>query len=354
CDGKGPESVPTAMMLLTRAGENDNTDGRGHKGSPIAAEETVPAVSATSEGHEYSLLAVSLSEARRAMDVISQGDISELRSLVRPPAAVVHVTSIALLLLEGKTTEKAAAVPMSWAIARAAMCRADLLPRLRALDPRGVTPQQLSSVRPALERSSLDPAVVRPLCIAAGNLCLWILGVIQANRWLTGSGHSRTNVVPVDGDIRRWGYDHVRKHRGTVVVQRQQPFPQQKYPRRTRWASPSRAPAGRKRCRMENHAVRVAPSSNSRGGREEASSVSLERTSTVGFGAFGPATASPNLGGGANSGFGVSSDQDDAVGATSVASAASSDKRSPCRRKKNLGGRVAAQAFTSGRLANGG
>ncbi|CAN0459140.1 unnamed protein product [Ectocarpus sp. 12 AP-2014] len=201
----------------------------GHKESPIAAEETVPAVSASSEGHEFSSLAVSLSEARRAMDVISQGDISELRSLVRPPAAVVHVASIALLLLEGKTTEKDAAVPNSWAIARAAMCRADLLPRLRALDPRAVTPQHLSSVGPALERSSLDPAVVRPLCNAAGNLCLWILGVIQANR-----------------------------------------------------------------------------------------------------------------------------DQDDAVGATSVAPAASSDKQSPCRRKKNLGGRVAAQAFTSGRLANAG
>ncbi|CAN0252569.1 unnamed protein product, partial [Ectocarpus sp. 12 AP-2014] len=354
CDGKGAGSVPTAMMLLTRAGENDNKDRRRYKESPIAAEETVPAVSASSEGHEHSSLAVSLSEARRAMDVISQGDISELRSLVRPPAAVVHVASIALLLLEGKTTEKAAAVPVSWAIARASMCRADLLPRLRALDPRAITPQQLRSVGPALERSSLDPAVVRPLCNAAGNLCLWILGVIQANRWLTGSGHFRTNVVPVDGDIRRWGYDHVRKHRGTAVVQRQQPFPQQKSPRRTRWASPSRAPPGRRRCRMENHAVRAAPSNNGRRGREAASSVSLERTSTVGFGAFGPATASPNLGGGANSGFGRSSDQDDAVGATSVAPAASSDKRSPCRRKKNLGGRVAAQAFTSGRLANAG
>ncbi|CAB1116477.1 unnamed protein product [Ectocarpus sp. CCAP 1310/34] len=353
CDEKGAGSMPTAMMLLTRAGEKDNTDGQGHKESPIAAE-TVPAVSASSEGHEYSSLAVSLSKARRAMDVISQGDISELRSLVRPPATVVHVASIALLLLEGKTTEKATAVPVSWAIARTAMCRAGLLPRLRALDPRAVTPQQLSLVGPALERSSLDPAVVRPLCNAAGNLCLWILGVIQANRWLTGSGHSRTNVVPVDGDIRRWGYDHVKKHRGTAVVQRQQPFPQQKYPRRTRWASPSRAPAGRRRCRLENHAVRAAPSSNGRGGREAPNSVSLEPTSTVGFGVFGPATASPNLGGEANSGFGVSSDQDDAVGATSVAPAASLEKRLPCRRKKNLCGRVAAQAFTSGRLANAG
>ncbi|CAM9386908.1 unnamed protein product [Ectocarpus sp. 6 AP-2014] len=354
CDGKGAGSVPTAKMLLTRAGESDNKDGRGHKESPIAAEESVPAVSASSEGHEHSSLAVSLSEARRAMNVISQGDISELRSLARPPSAVVHVVSIALLLLEGKTTEKAAAAPVSWAIARAAMCRADLLPRLRALDPRAVAPQQLSSLGPALERSSLDPAVVRPLCNAAGNLCLWVLGVIQANRWLTGSGHSRTNVVPVDGDIRRWGYDHVRKHRGIAVVQRQQPFPKQKSPRRTRWASSSRAPAGRRRCRMENHAVRAVTSNNGRGGREAASSLPLERTSTVGFGAFGPATASPELGGGANSGFGVSSDQDDAVGATSVAPASSSDKRSSCRRKRNLGGRLAAQAFASGRLANAG
>lgn len=355
CDAKAGEKFPAADSRLMRAGNSDDMGQRRSANSPTTAGDGELARSVSNDGYEHSVLAVSLAEARQAMDVISQGDISELRSFVRPPIAVTHVASIVMSLLEGKNNAKATpAAPVSWPVARAEMGRGDFISRLRAFDPRTVTPQQMSAVLPALERSSLDPAVVRPLSNAAGNLCLWILGAVQANRWLTGSGHARINTVPAEDDTNRWGYDYLRKKRRPPNgTHQEQPFPRQHSQAgeslsqgRPRWASPSRETARRKRGGVENHAQRQAPSNNGEGGV-----VSLERTDQTGFGAIGPAIGSPTLPGGAHFGFGVSKERG---GAADTGSATSFSDSSPCRRKKNDGGRVAAQAFASGRLANAG
>lgn len=349
CDEKDTERLSTDnKKLLSRADKGDGEGEGPSTDSPAVGEDKRLAISASSDGYEHSSQALSLAEAREAMDAISQGDISELRSFVRPPAAVAHVASVAMILLEGKRSGRVSdAASVSWVDARAAMGRGEFISRLRSFDPRTVTHQRMGAVIPALERSSLDPAVVRPLSNAAGNLCLWILGAIQANRWLAGSGHTRTNTVPAADDIRRWGYTHLRKKRGapgcaSAGVQQEPPFPHQQSqtgrhltPERSRWASPSRAPAKRKRGRVENR----------RGGP-----VSLDQDAATGFGVVGPATASPTLPGGGASGFafGVSKERGGAAEAGGVPAA------SPCRRRRDGGGRVAAQAFASGRLANAG
>lgn len=364
CNAKDTERLLTASKPLSRT---DKAHGEGGDPtatcSPAAGEDGERlAFPASNNGYEHSSIALSLAEARQAMDIVSQGDVSELRSFVRPPAAVAHVASVAMLLLDGARNSKVsdAAAPVSWAAARAAMGRRDFISRLRSLDPRTVTHQQMSTVViPALERSSLDPAVVRPLSNAAGNLCLWILGAIQANRWLTGSGHPRTNTVPVADDTRRWGYTHLGKKRGALGgcasagMPQEQPFPQQQSQAgghlttgQSRWAScPSSAPAKRKRGRVENVEHKAAPSGGRRGGP-----VSLERdAAATGVGLPGQA-----LPGGADVGFGASKEQEqsgtvEACGATPTAVSSPSS-----RRRRDAGGRVAAQAFASGRLANAG
>lgn len=361
-DQKDTETLSSSAnkQLLSKSDNRDGEVGDPSTDSPATEEEKRLAFPSPNDGYEHSSQALSLAKARQAMDVVSQGDISELRSFVRPPAAVAHVASVAMILLEGKRRGKVSdAASVSWVVARAAMGRGDFISRLRSFDPRTVTHQQLSPVIPALERSSLDPAIVRPLSNAAGNLCLWILGAIQANRWLTGSGHARTNTVPAADDIRRWGYTHLTKKRGAPDgvsggVQQEHPFPQQQpqagrhpTPGRSRWASPSRAPAKRKRSRVENFQPRASPRGGRRGGP-----VSLERDSATGFGVRGPATASPTLSDRASSDFacGVSEERGSAAEATCGALAAAS----PSRRRRDAGGRVAAQAFASGRLANAG
>ena len=347
-DDEDTETKTTAnKQLLSSTDKSDGEGGTPSADSPATGEDKRLAFSASSDGYEHSTQALSLAEARKAMDVISQGDISELRSFARPPAAVAHVVSVAMILLEGKRSGRVSeAASVSWVVARAAMGRGEFISRLRSFDPRTVTHQQMSAVTPALERSSLDPAIVRPLSNAAGNLCLWILGAIQARRWLTGSGHARTNTVPTTDDIRRWGYTHLRKKRGapgcaSAGVQQEPPFPLQQSqtgghltPERSRWASPSCAPARRKLGRVENR--RAGP-------------VSLDRDAATGFGVVGPATASPIFsGGGSDFAFDVSKDRG---GAGDACGAPAS---SPCRRRRDIGGRVAAQAFASGRLANAG
>ncbi len=353
-DTKGVHGLPSdSSMLHAKPGENDGVEGSHSTANPNEARDEVLS---SRDGYEHSSLSTSLAEARQAMDAISQGDISELRSFVRPPAAVLHVVSVAMSLLQAKSTDNAAASSSPWEVARAAMGRGDFLARLRAFDPRTVTPQGMSALTPALERSSLDPAVVRPLSNAASNLCLWILGVIQANRWLTGSGHTRTNTVPAEDDISRWGFDLLRKKRSapggsSVGAQPEQPFPQQRTQngqqatsRRSRWASPSRSQARRKRGRVENRGVREAPADSGQG-----SSVPRRRTAAAGdSGIPGPATASPTFAGGDDLGFSVASD----TGGSAQAGAATAG--SPSRRARGGAGRVAAQAFASGRLANAG
>ncbi|CAM9344055.1 unnamed protein product, partial [Hapterophycus canaliculatus] len=366
CESKGAESTSSAEALPAAYGEGVDRD----RGADNAFVEESPglAISGPGGGHEHSLLTVSLAEARRAMDAISQGDISELRSLVRPPAAVEHVTSIALSLLEeASINDKTIAASSSWVAARAAMCRGDFLSKLRTLDPRSVTRQQISAVMPALGRSNLDPAVVRPLCNAAGNICLWILGVIQAHHWLTGSGHSRANTVPAEDDIRRWGHDLGRRrgtgHDASVGVLREQPFPQQRSRAgrlrnldRTRWGSPPGVQARRKRDRAESRTDIEAQRKSNKCGRAEGGSVSLEPATIRGLGVVGPATASPTLAGRTDAGFGVAADLGSVTDTDSAPTpaAVSSSDRSPRRRRKRAGERVAAQAFASDRLAHGG
>lgn len=143
---------------------------------------------------EHSPQALSLKEARRAIGTVTQGDVSELRSLSRPPSAIAHVASVAIALLEQRRNDD---IPLaSWAHAKIAMGRSDFFLRLRMINPRAVTRCQLRAADPAVESPSFRPRTIRPFSNAAANLCLWVLGVVQANRWMTGNGHVRTNIVP--------------------------------------------------------------------------------------------------------------------------------------------------------------
>lgn len=330
--------------------------------------------------HEYSSQALSLAAARRAMDSVSQGDISELRSFGHPPVAVGHVVSVALSLLEGEINE-GKSPDAAWAHARAVMGRSEFLTRIQKLDPRTVTPRLLAAMQPVLDSPGFDPAVVRPLSNAAGNLCLWVLGVIQANQWLTGSGHPRSNVVPAGDDVRGWGDARQNKSvcsasdngggSGAAWLQ-EPPFPQKcvrrkgaVVPRRHRRTSPFRVRAGRKRGRAETTRAHGAAANDSSSSIERpvrsnrpgkivqfASETSKENVPRVDI-AVGPATTSPTAGCGRSvEGFGSSQDADTAKATrTAVAPGdGGEDTKGRGRYKKN-GGRALAQARAAGRLA---
>lgn len=348
-----------------RFDEAHKVGNRGQKDdSTVTCSLEQPVCLDSENGYEQSQLALSLAGARRAMDAVSQGDVSELRSFGRPPAAVEHVASVAMTLLEGKSNAKTATA--AWVHARATMSRGDFFLRLQTFDPRKVTPQQVQEVQPALESPGFDPAVVRPHSNAAGNLCLWVLGVVQANRWMTGCGHPRTNVVP-SGDSSGWRDGNQPRIRGTgtdTTWLQEPPFPQhvlpvrQTTPRRERRNSPSRVTARKKRGRVETRALGITASnsrSDSLGSRDRAARGffdALETGKAQGCSTrslLAPAT-SPMLSSGATAGFGVSQDRGIAKAAVTAA-VAHQEKDSQGRRRKRDRRRAVAQAFASGRLA---
>lgn len=225
------------------------------------------------DGFEHSPQALSLAEARKAIDAVSQGDVSELRSFCRPPAAVVHVASAAVALLDGiKSSDNAGLA--SWTHARAALGSSDFFSRLQTLDPRTLTRCQLRALEPVLESPGFRPEAVRAFSNAAANMSLWVLGVVQANQWMMGRGHPRRNIVPAADDIIGWGKrTGAGRGRGggcASVASFQEPaLPapvrrvEQEQPRRRRQGSPSPwRTAGRKRRRFEIYAMKARIENN--------------------------------------------------------------------------------------------
>lgn len=274
-------SVGTAIQ---HRGES-MTDVARAKGSPHAHPEV-------GDGFEHSSQVLSLAEARKAMDAVSQADISELRSFSRPPAAVAYVASAALELLDGRRSSESAGLA-SWVNVRAVLGRSDFCSRLQTINPKAVTRHQLQALKPALASPGFRPAAVRPFSNAAANLSLWVLGVVQANWWMTGNGHPRTNIVPPAADAVGWG----KPRGGNVDVGRGAAFPStawfqeqpsclqplghtgQATPRRRRRCSPfsRRSGGGRQRGRLENRAANAIVVSE--GSTEGDRTTSLTRTS---------------------------------------------------------------------------
>lgn len=391
--GKQRSTAPTGSSRLRRIDDHgggkdkpntdDLTAGDGEEASPVekltaANRRDKPgditgdaglACRPFADGYKHSHMALSLAAARRAMDACSQGDISELRSFGRPPPAVLHVTSVAMVLIEGTRSEKTATA--SWAHARAAMGRPDFLSRLRTFEPRTVRPEQMRAVERALGSPGFRPGIVRPLNNAAANLCLWVLGVVQAKQWMTGFGHPRNNLVPVDDDIVGWGGSRCRRDSSTIgaVWSKESPFPVKALPpghsgtpRQRRRRSISRPSSGRNRDRAERRAGRGVDSAD--GGGRSGGSTSPDQTAKDGHhvaaGAadgrhstrdpLGPAT-SPMLVESADVGFIASKELAGTRDTnTPVDAAVAEDTRG--RRRRRCGGRIAAQALASGRLMN--
>ena len=373
CDLPDGTGLTAADEPPARVGEDNQASRTCPSTAVIDARLPVPL---PDNGHqEHSSQALSLAEARRAMDAVSQGDVSELRSFGHPPVAVGHVVSVALSLLEGGIIEQKTPAA-AWAHARTVMGRREFLTRLQTLDPRRVTPRLIDAMQPVLDSPGFDPAVVRPLSNAAGNLCLWALGVIQASRWLAGSGHPRSNIVPAKYSVRGWGDARQNKSvcsaSGTGTGWWQQPpFPQKCVqmkgaltPRRRRRTSPFRIRGGRKRGRAETTRARGVPANDSSsiegpvrstGAGETvhfASELSTENVTPADI-AAGPATTSPTVGSGRSAvAFGGSNDAGTAKATRTavVPSDGGEDTKGKGCRQKNAG-RALAQARAAGRLA---
>ena len=129
-----------------------------------------------------------LARAEAAMACLTKSDVSELRSFKQPPHAVVMVTKALMLLLTGKA--------MPWKAAKKVMASGDRFLQMMAAtmrDRNDLPPSRMDALRQYTSNPNFHPDCVEPISRSAARLCAWVLGVVQANGWATGTAHPRVD-----------------------------------------------------------------------------------------------------------------------------------------------------------------
>ncbi|CAM9159639.1 unnamed protein product [Ectocarpus fasciculatus] len=132
-----------------------------------------------------------LMRAQAAIDGLTRGDICELRSFTKPPAAVNMVTAALMIALTGQGEPTAA----GWLSARRYMTNVDkLFAAISGLDLNTLRVSQTRKLETYTRNPAFRPEIVACVSLPASKICAWVLGVLEAHRWRTGRGHSRSSM----------------------------------------------------------------------------------------------------------------------------------------------------------------
>lgn len=133
----------------------------------------------------------SLLAAVAAIDSLTKLDVAEIKTMVKPPAAVEVVLEAVMCLLVGK--------PMTWNETRKLLGGGEaFLVMLRDFKLEDVTDVRLRLVEPYVDNPVFRPENVLPVSYCASKFCAWVFGIVQAATWQRGSGHSRVDVLKLN------------------------------------------------------------------------------------------------------------------------------------------------------------
>ncbi|CAB1101509.1 unnamed protein product [Ectocarpus sp. CCAP 1310/34] len=133
-----------------------------------------------------------LMRAQAAIDGLTRGDICELRSFAKPPAAVNMVTAALMIALTGQGEPTAA----GWLSARRYMTNIDkLFTAISGLNLNTLRVSQTRKLETYTRNPAFRPEIVACVSLPASKICAWVLGVLEAHRWRTGRGHSRSSTL---------------------------------------------------------------------------------------------------------------------------------------------------------------
>ncbi|CBN77304.1 conserved unknown protein [Ectocarpus siliculosus] len=161
-----------------------------------------------------------LMRAQAAIDGLTRGDICELRSFAKPPAAVNMVTAALMIALTGQGEPTAA----GWLSARRYMINVDkLFAAISGLNLSTLRVSQTRKLETYTRNPAFRPEIVACVSLPASKICAWVLGVLntpisreqEAHRWRTGRGHSRSSTLtqgPGLEDNMSKGGRHQQKH----------------------------------------------------------------------------------------------------------------------------------------------
>ena len=141
-------------------------------------------------GGEIGARAQGMARAEAAIACLTKSDISELRTFNNPPPAVVMVTRAVMLLLTGDPN-------VTWKKAKKIMANGDrffgMLSRaMRGIGDEKELPQaRFLALQRFTDHPNFHPDCVEPVSSSAARFCAWVLGMVQAHGWATGTAHPR-------------------------------------------------------------------------------------------------------------------------------------------------------------------
>ena len=126
---------------------------------------------------ELSQAKPAMEAAAAAVDCLSKGMLTELKSLPNPPAGVDMITSACLILIEKEYKN------FKWDRAKKMMANVDQFKgRLQSYRGEDMTDDEVNKLQPFLSDPMFDPKIMESKSMAAANLCNWVVNIVRFNR----------------------------------------------------------------------------------------------------------------------------------------------------------------------------
>ncbi len=123
---------------------------------------------------------LALMRAQAAIDGLTRGDICELRSFAKPPAAVNMVAAALMIALTGQGEPTAA----GWMSAKRYMTNIDrLFAAVAGLDLSSMRVSQTRKLEAYVRNPAFRPEVIACVSLPASKICAWVLGVLVSARF---------------------------------------------------------------------------------------------------------------------------------------------------------------------------
>lgn len=129
---------------------------------------------------------LALMRAQAAIDGLTRGDICELRSFAKPPAAVNMVVAALMIALTGHGEPTAA----GWLSAKRYMTNVDkLFAAVAGLDLNALRVSQTRKLEAYVRNPAFRPGIIACVSLPASKICAWVLGVL-----VSGTGRASVSI----------------------------------------------------------------------------------------------------------------------------------------------------------------
>lgn len=118
-----------------------------------------------------------LDAAKDALNCLSKGSLTELKSMTKPPAGVEKVTTAVLMMVKGETKN------FSWDNAKKMMAKVDAFKStLENYKGETIPAEIVSRVEPILDDPNFTFEKMKSKSLAAANLCVWVINIITFHK----------------------------------------------------------------------------------------------------------------------------------------------------------------------------